>query len=276
MPELPEVETVKSGLANAIEGQVISNVECRVGKLRWPVPDNFVDRLRGRRLVQLSRRAKYILAHFDDETILLLHLGMSGRMTISDGRPAELEKHDHIIFTAANGKVVRFNDARRFGSVHLATTATINAHPLIAGLGPEPLGNHFSGPVLAAALKGRRTAIKPTLLNQRLVAGVGNIYASEALFRAGISPRRLANSVAGQRAERLAQAIRTVLEEAIAAGGSSLRDHVQPNGELGYFQHAFKVYDRTDLPCPTPTCGRPLQRLVQTGRATFFCSNCQR
>lgn len=276
MPELPEVETVKNGLANSIEGQVISNVECRVAKLRWPVPENFVDVLRGRRLRQLTRRAKYILAHFDDETVMLLHLGMSGRMTIFDGRPAVLQKHDHIIFTAANGKVVCFNDARRFGSVHLATSATINAHPLIAGLGPEPLGNQFNGPVLAGALKGRKTAIKPTLLNQRLVAGVGNIYASEALFRAGISPRRLSHSIAGQRAERLAKAIRQVLEDAIAAGGSSLRDHVQPSGELGYFQHAFKVYDRAGLPCPTPGCRKPLKRMVQTGRATFFCSNCQR
>jgi formamidopyrimidine-DNA glycosylase len=276
MPELPEVETVKSGLASAIEGQVLSDVECRVGKLRWPVPEGFADRLRGRRLLRLSRRAKYILGHFDDQTVLLLHLGMSGRMTITDHRPALLQKHDHIIFTSANGKVVCFNDARRFGSVHLATTDSINSHPLIAGLGPEPLGNAFSGPVLAAALKGRKTAIKPTLLNQKLLAGVGNIYASEALFRAGISPRRMANSVSGQRAERLAQAIRHVLEDAIAAGGSSLRDHVQPSGELGYFQHAFNVYDRAGEPCPNAGCGRPLQRLVQTGRATFFCSNCQR
>lgn len=276
MPELPEVETVKRGLATALEGRVLARVLCRTAKLRRPVPPDFAARLSGRRLLRLRRRAKYIIAEFDDGTAMLLHLGMSGRMTISAAAPAQFDKHDHLIFMAEGGPVVCFNDARRFGVVDLATTATIDAHPLLAGLGPEPLGNHFNGPVLAAGLRGRGTAIKPLLLDQRLVAGIGNIYASEALFRAGISPRRKGGSVTGGRADRLAVAIREVLEAAIRAGGASLRDHVQPNGELGYFQHAFQVYGRTGEACVNAGCGRPIQRLVQTGRTTFFCSNCQR
>ena len=232
------------------------------------MPPDFAARLSGRRLLHLRRRAKYIIAEFDDGTAMLLHLGMSGRMTISAAAPAQFDKHDHLIFMAEGGPVVCFNDARRFGVVDLATTATIDAHPLLAALGPEPLGNHFNGPVLAAGLRGRGTAIKPLLLDQRLVAGIGNIYASEALFRAGISPRRKGGSVTGGPRRSPGRGHSRGPRGGDCAGGASLRDHVQPNGELGYFQHAFQVYGRTGEACNTG-CGRPIQRLVQTGRTTF-------
>ncbi len=275
MPELPEVETVCRGLSDVLTGRRLARVEARRPDLRIPLPERFAARLTGRRVESIGRRAKYILVRLDGGEILLLHLGMSGRMTVSSKGMDPPGPHDHVILTTDDGAEIRFNDARRFGLATLIDEQALADHPLLAGLGPEPLGNAFSGPVLAAALRGRKCSIKAALLDQRVVAGIGNIYASEALFRAGLSPRRRAGTVVGRRAERLAQAIRGVLEEAISAGGSSLRDHVQPSGELGYFQHRWAVYDREGRPCPTCDCTLTatggIQRIVQQNRSTFFC-----
>lgn len=276
MPELPEVETVMRGLQPVMEGRTLLRVEQRRPDLRWPLPADFVARLEGKRVAYMSRRAKYILVHMEDGTVLIWHLGMSGRVTIDDSRPAELDKHDHIVFTTGDGWVIRFNDHRRFGAMDLVSESGLAAHRMIAALGPEPLSNAFNGPALAAALEGKRTPIKAALLDQKVVAGLGNIYVCEALFRARISPLRLAANVQGARAERLAAAIREVLEQAIRAGGSTLRDHAQPNGELGYFQHAFRVYDREGVPCPVDAAHGPIGRIVQAGRSTFYCPRCQR
>jgi formamidopyrimidine-DNA glycosylase len=293
MPELPEVETVRRGLAEVMEGRRVERVEVRRHDLRIPVPDDFALRLKGRTLEKLGRRAKYLVGEFDDGTVLLAHLGMSGRMIIEtpdDGAPASLEnrpgnfvhdpgkhaRHEHIVFHVGNGTVIRFSDPRRFGLMTLTDRDSFAGHKLIRHLGPEPTGEDFTGPVLAARLKGKHTPIKAALLDQRVVAGVGNIYACEALYAAGLSPRRQASTVQGRRADRLAAAVRDVLGEAIAAGGSSLRDHVAPTGELGYFQHSFKVYGRTGETCPGCDCGQSVQRIVQSGRSTFYCAKRQR
>lgn len=276
MPELPEVETVRRGLAPHLEGRRLVHVEARRPDLRWPLPVDFAQRLQGRTVVALRRRAKYLLAELEDGTVLIAHLGMSGRMLITHGQPPALEKHDHIVLATDRDVWIRFNDARRFGAMDLTTLDALDTHKLLAGLGPEPLSNAFSGPALAAALAGRRTPIKAALLDQHVVAGIGNIYACEALYRANLSPRRLAHTVQGGRAERLATAVKQVLAEAIEAGGSTLRDYRQADGELGYFQHAFKVYGREGEACRAPDCGRPLRRLVQSGRSTFYCATCQR
>jgi len=293
MPELPEVETVRRGLAEVMEGRRVERVEVRRHDLRIPVPDDFALRLKGRTLEKLGRRAKYLVGEFDDGTVLLAHLGMSGRMIIEtpdDGAPVSLEnrpgnfvhdpgkhaRHEHIVFHVGNGTVIRFSDPRRFGLMTLTDRDSFAGHKLIRHLGPEPTGEDFTGPVLAARLKGKHTPIKAALLDQRVVAGVGNIYACEALYAAGLSPRRQASTVQGRRADRLAAAVRDVLGEAIAAGGSSLRDHVAPTGELGYFQHSFKVYGRTGETCPGCDCGQSVQRIVQSGRSTFYCAKRQR
>jgi formamidopyrimidine-DNA glycosylase len=275
MPELPEVETVARGLAVRLEGRRIAKAETRRGDLRWPFPKGFAQRLTGRRVDKVRRRAKYIVAELDDGNALLAHLGMSGRMLLSKGRPAELEPHDHVILETDDGWCLRFNDARRFGMMDLVPLAKLEEHKLLRAVGPEPLGNAFSGPVLAAALKGKKTSIKAAILDQAVVAGVGNIYASEALFRARISPKRLAYTVQAERAEKLAAGIKSVLKDAIAAGGSSLRDYVQADGELGYFQHQWRVYDKEGQPCPEG-CGGTIRRIVQGGRSTFYCPKCQR
>ncbi|WP_430437644.1 bifunctional DNA-formamidopyrimidine glycosylase/DNA-(apurinic or apyrimidinic site) lyase [Oceanibaculum nanhaiense] len=276
MPELPEVETVRRGLAPHLEGRRLVHVEARRPDLRWPLPVDFAQRLQDRTVVALRRRAKYLLAELEDGTVLIAHLGMSGRMLITHGQPPALEKHDHIVLATDRDVWIRFNDARRFGAMDLTTLDALDTHKLLAGLGPEPLSNEFNGPALAAALAGRHTPIKAALLDQHVVAGIGNIYACEALYRSGLSPRRLAHTVQGGRAERLATAVKQVLAEAIEAGGSTLRDYRQADGELGYFQHAFKVYGREGEACRAPDCGRPLRRLVQSGRSTFYCATCQR
>lgn len=276
MPELPEVETVRRGLAPHLEGRRLVHVEARRPDLRWPLPADFVKRLQDRTVMALRRRAKYLLAELDDGTVLIAHLGMSGRMLITEGPPAALEKHDHIVLATDRDVWIRFNDARRFGAMDLTTRDALETHRLLAGLGPEPLSNAFNGPALATALHGRRTPIKAALLDQHVVAGIGNIYACEALYRANLSPKRLAHTVQAGRAERLAAAVKQVLAEAIEAGGSTLRDYRQADGELGYFQHAFRVYGREGEACATPDCGRPLRRLVQSGRSTFYCATCQR
>tara|TARA_Y100001954_G_scaffold36219_1_gene35147 strand:+ start:880 stop:1743 length:864 start_codon:yes stop_codon:yes gene_type:complete len=287
MPELPEVETVRRGLAQAMEGRRIEEIEVRRRDLRFPVPADFADRLRGQTLLSLSRRAKYLVGTFDDDTVLLAHLGMSGRMVIETAEDLNMpgrfehgtaahDAHEHIVFRVGNGTIIRFSDPRRFGMMLLTDKSAYPSHRLIRHLGPEPTGEDFTGPVLAARLKGKKTPIKSALLNQRVVAGIGNIYACEALFAAGISPRRSAATVQGGRAVRLADAVRAVLARAIDAGGSSLRDHVAPTGELGYFQHSFSVYGREGEPCPGCDCGKSVQRITQSGRSTFLCAKRQR
>ena len=279
MPELPEVETVRRGLERRVLGHRLARVETRRGDLRWPLPPGFAIALQGRRILSLRRRGKYILAdldagpHDDAGRVMLLHLGMSGRIVIG-GEETELPQHEHVVFTMDDGLRVRFRDHRRFGAMDLFTAAEEARHWLLAGLGPEPLEPGFTASVLHARLAGRRTPLKAALLDQKIVAGLGNIYVSEALFRAGLSPRRLARSVGPHRAERLVAAIRAVLEEAIAAGGSSLRDYVDASGELGYFQTRFRVYDRAGRPCPS--CAAPVRRIVQSARSTFYCPACQR
>lgn len=271
MPELPEVETITRALQRHLRGRVITAVTQRRGDLRWPLPAGLPERLHGRRLEDFTRRAKYIQALLDDGQTLLLHLGMSGRLVLG-GEP--LGVHEHLTFALDDGSVLRFVDPRRFGMLDLVAGRDLATHRWLAHLGIEPLGNGFSGTALARLFKGRIVPIKQALMDQRLVVGVGNIYASEALFRAGIRPTRPAGSVARPRLDGLADAIRAVLTEAIEAGGSSLRDYVQADGELGHFQENFRVYDRAGLPCPS--CGRPIKRLVQGGRATFCCGRCQR
>jgi formamidopyrimidine-DNA glycosylase len=283
MPELPEVETVRRGLLPVLEGQRIARAQVMRPDLRFPLPPRMAARLTGATVTALRRRSKYILADLSTGETLLIHLGMSGRILVAGGLLGQFhhalpapEKHDHVILDTEAGTRVTFNDARRFGAMDLMPTATAEAHPLLAGLGPEPLGNAFSEGYLAERLSGKLTPIKAALLDQRIVAGLGNIYVAEALFRARISPRRLAGNLGPARIARLVPVIREVLAEAIAAGGSSLRDYRQTDGELGYFQHAFRVYDRQGEPCPTPGCGATIQRIVQSGRSTCFCPRCQR
>jgi formamidopyrimidine-DNA glycosylase len=275
MPELPEVETVRRGLALRISGRRIVRAELRRPDLRRPFPPALGERLDGALIGALSRRGKYILIELDTDGLLLLHLGMSGRITTgSAALPAA--SHDHVVLTLDDGTVIRFNDPRRFGLIDYITRGEAARHPLLAGLGPEPLEPGFDGAYLGAALAGKLTPIKAALLDQRVVAGLGNIYVCEALFRAGLSPRRLAASIGRVRAERLAVAIRSVLTEAIAAGGSSLRDYVQADGALGYFQHHWAVYGREGEPCPSCNCSEGVRRIVQSGRSTFFCAKRQR
>jgi formamidopyrimidine-DNA glycosylase len=274
MPELPEVETVCRGLALRMEGRTLVEAMLRRPDLRFPLPLHLKERIEGRRIERVGRRAKYILVHFADGGVLICHLGMAGRMVI--GGPGEPQKHDHVVFTLDDGTVIRFNDARRFGMMDYTTEAELGRHPLLLHLGPEPLGNEFNGPALEGKLAGKRTPIKAALLDQTVVAGLGNIYVSESLYWAGISPRRLAATVVGARAERLAGAIRDVLTRAVAAGGSSLRDYVQASGELGYFQHQWAVYGREGEKCPNCDCGDGIRRLVQSGRSTFYCPKRQR
>ncbi len=283
MPELPEVETVRRGLSPVMQGQRIAQAEVNRPNLRWPFPPGMADRLTGATVLALRRRSKYILADLDTGETLLIHLGMSGRMLVSGAmlgvfhhdHPAP-QKHDHVILHMQGGARITFNDARRFGAMDLMPSDTADAHPLLAGLGPEPLGNGFSDTYLAQRLHGKLTPIKTALLDQRIVAGLGNIYVAEALYRAGISPRRLAGNLGPARIARLVPVIRDVLSQAIEAGGSSLRDYRQADGELGYFQHTFRVYDREGQPCTNPGCATPIVRIVQAGRSTCYCPRCQR
>jgi formamidopyrimidine-DNA glycosylase len=283
MPELPEVETVRRGLMPVLEGAVIARAEVNRPDLRWPLPERMADRLTGKRVTALRRRSKYILADLDSGETLLVHLGMSGRMLISGAQlgafyhdhPAP-QKHDHVVLHMDGGARVTFNDARRFGAMDLMATERAAEHMLLAGLGPEPFGNDFNEPYLAGRLKGRKTPIKAALLDQRIVAGLGNIYVAETLFRARISPLRLAGELSEAEAHGLVPVIREVLAEAIEAGGSSLRDFRQANGELGYFSKHFQVYDREGDACETPGCSGTITRTVQSGRSSFWCPSCQR
>ena len=275
MPELPEVETVCRGLVPVLEGRRLARVVAYRPDLRVPLPPDLGQRLTGRTVQAVERRSKYMLWRLDDDQVLIVHLGMSGSMRVYARKPPPLGTHDHVEFVTDRDAVIRFNDPRRFGLIVLSDRASLANHPLLAEIGPEPLDQNFDGPALATRLKGRNGPIKGALMNQKIVAGLGNIYVCESLFRAGISPKRRAASVQGKRAARLADAIHTVLEEAIAAGGSSLRDHRQPTGELGYFSHSFAVYDREGEACPGCTCSLVasggIRRIVQTGRSTFYC-----
>jgi formamidopyrimidine-DNA glycosylase len=283
MPELPEVETVRRGLAPAMEGARIERAQINRPDLRWPFPPDMGARLSNAKVERLRRRSKYILADLDAGETLLIHLGMSGRMLVS-GDPLGVfvrdhpaaEKHDHVVLDMDNGARITFNDPRRFGAMDLMSTETAELHPLLAKLGPEPLGNLFSEDYLIGALRNRNTPIKSALLDQRIVAGLGNIYVCETLFRAGISPKRKAGKISEARIATLVPIVREVLSEAIDAGGSSLRDFRQADGELGYFQHSFEVYGREGEACRTVGCDAPISRIVQGGRSTFFCRQCQR
>jgi formamidopyrimidine-DNA glycosylase len=293
LPELPEVETVRRGLAPVLIGATIDHVDQRRPDLRFPFPADFVQRLAGRRVAALDRRAKYLLAYLDNGTILVMHLGMSGsfRIEAGDGILAPgtfhhprsaLGAHDHVVFTLSNGARVLYNDPRRFGFMLLVGAGMLDTHPLFANLGIEPLGLDLDGAALARLFSGRTTPLKAALLDQTFIAGLGNIYVCEALHRAGLSPRRAAGTLARRdgsptaRALRLADVIKEVLLEAVAAGGSTLRDHRQTDGTLGYFQHNFRVYDRRDDPCPKLRCAGIVKRMVQGGRSTFYCPTCQR
>ena len=276
MPELPEVETVCRGLKPDLEGRVLTSVTPRRLDLRFPLPADFADRLVGRSVIGIQRRAKFILVRLDDASSLVIHLGMSGRLVVHNTAPPPAGPHDHVDFVTDAGATVRFNDVRRFGFMDLIKDDDLSRHPMFAKLGPEPLSCDFSAEILGASLAGRRTPIKSALLDQHVVAGLGNIYACEALFRANISPKRNAQTVPGKRAERLVDAIRAVLSEAIAAGGSSLRDYVQASGELGYFQHQFNAYDQEGKLCVKLGCDGSIRRISQGGRSTFYCPKHQR
>ena len=292
MPELPEVETVRRGLEPAMEGQRFAKVEVRRGDLRWPLPKDFAQRLNGKTVTGIGRRAKYLLADLSSGDVLLMHLGMSGSFHVFREKDRQLGRyhrqrekhiaHDHVVFHMSSGATVTFNDPRRFGSMKLVPRAKLDDEPLLKGLGPEPLGNAFDAAMLARACRGKKTSLKAALLDQRIVAGLGNIYVCEALYRARLSPKRMASTIAdrkgepNERAERLVEAIKAVLNEAIKSGGSSLRDHRRTDGDLGMFQHNFRVYGREGEPCQTPGCGGTVKRIVQNGRSTFYCPSCQK
>ena len=299
MPELPEVETVRRGLEPAMEGARFTKVEVHRGDLRWPLPKDFVQRLRGKTVTGLGRRAKYLLADLSSGDVLLMHLGMSGSFHVfRDAKPGDAtgdgtlgryhhergkhKAHDHVVFHMSSGAIVTFNDPRRFGSMKIVARGKLDAEPLLNRLGPEPLGNAFDAAMLARACAGKKTSLKAALLDQTIVAGLGNIYVCEALYRARLSPKRTAATIAtkagepNDRAERLVDGIKAVLNDAIKAGGSSLRDHKRTDGDLGLFQHHFSVYDREGERCPTPGCSGTVKRIVQNGRSTFYCPVCQK
>jgi formamidopyrimidine-DNA glycosylase len=293
MPELPEVETVRRGLAPVMEGAQFVDVIAHRGDLRWPLPKDFAARLKGHTVTGLGRRAKYLLADVSSGDVLVMHLGMSGsfRVERDEGgstpgayyhEHSKNTAHDHVVFRMSSGATIRFNDPRRFGSMKLVKRTELDDEPLLKALGPEPLGNAFDAAMLAEAFQGKNTSLKAALLDQRNVAGLGNIYVCEALNRSLLSPKRKASTIADRkgapndRARQLTDSIKAVLQDAIEAGGSSLRDHRQANGELGMFQHRFRVYDREGKPCPTRNCPGTIKRITQNGRSTFFCPVCQK
>jgi formamidopyrimidine-DNA glycosylase len=294
MPELPEVETVRRGLEPVMDGARFTKVEARRPDLRWPLPKDFAAQLEGKTVQGLGRRGKYLLLDLSSGDVLMMHLGMSGSFHVFrrggeekntaryHHERAKHVKHDHVIFHMSNGGIVTFNDPRRFGFMKLTPRDKLDAHPLMQAMGSEPLGNEFDAAMLARACAGKKTSLKAALMDQRVVAGLGNIYVSEALHRARLSPKRGASTIAdrkgnpNERAVALVDAIKAVLNDAIDAGGSSLRDHRRTDGDLGNFQHHFRVYDREGKPCPTRGCGGTVKRIVQNGRSTFFCASCQK
>ena len=292
MPELPEVETVRRGLEPAMAGARFAKVEVHRGDLRWPLAKDFVRRLEGKTVTGLGRRAKYLLTDLSSGDVLVMHLGMSGSFHVFDNAQrstpgsyyherSKHAAHDHVVFHMTSGAIVTFNDPRRFGSMKIVARNKLDAEPMLKNLGPEPLGNAFDAAMLAHACRGKKTSLKAALLDQRIVAGLGNIYVCEALHRARLSPRRMAATIAtrsgapNERAERLVEGIKAVLTDAIKDGGSSLRDHKLTDGGLGMFQHRFRVYDREGERCRTPGCAGIVKRIVQNGRSTFFCPSCQ-
>ncbi len=286
MPELPEVETVRRGLQPAMEGKRILRSQTRRKDLRFPFPANFNQRLEGARVKRLGRRAKYLVGELSTGEALIMHLGMTGRFTVAGPRKpgrqpgrfhhdaGEDDKHDHVVFEMQGGARVTFNDARRFGFMDLWALDDLDHYPGFEGMGPEPISNGFSAAYLEEAFAGKKTPVKAALLDQRVVAGLGNIYVCEALFRAGLNPKKLAGVIRRDRLEKLAVEIRNVIEEAIEAGGSTISDFATTSGELGYFQHRFQVYDREGDACMV--CEKPVKRLVQSGRSTFYCTTCQK
>jgi len=276
MPELPEVETVAKGLEQAILNDSFAKITLRRENLRYAFPEHFAEIMCGKRITHIGRRAKYLLIKLEDETVMIGHLGMSGSFRIDRSLGITPDKHDHVIFETVGGITLRYHDPRRFGFMLLSTEGELENHPHISKIGPEPLGNAFNGPILSHALKNRKGPIKTALLDQSVVAGIGNIYACEALFKSQISPTRVSNTIKGKQVDRLSNAVREVLEDAIASGGSTLRNYSNTDGELGYFQHKFKVYGKEGEPCPTPKCDGPIKRITQSGRSTFFCERCQR
>jgi formamidopyrimidine-DNA glycosylase len=293
MPELPEVETVRRGLEPILVGNKFARVEQRRKDLRFPLPKHFSERLEGRKVEALDRRAKYLLARLDDGEVLVMHLGMTGRFAIDHAngaaetpgrfphKQAQAPKHEHIVFHLSDGATIRYSDARRFGLMDLVREDRLANYALFKGLGVEPLSSSFTPEWLVAKLKGKKTSIKTALVDQRLIAGLGNIYACEALFRARISPKTLASALATktgkptQKTKALVEAVKAVLEDAIRAGGSSLRDYKRADGSLGEFQHRFKVYGCEGKPCARKSCGGTVRRIVQGGRSTFYCPTCQ-
>jgi formamidopyrimidine-DNA glycosylase len=293
MPELPEVETVRRGLQPVMEGARFDQVDVRRGDLRWPLPKDFARRLDGKTVEGIGRRAKYLLLDLSSGDVLLMHLGMSGSFHVfhqqrqkAPGRYyREREQHlahDHVAFRMSSGAIVTFNDPRRFGFMKIVPRNELDQEPLLRALGPEPLGNEFDAAMLARACRGKKTSLKAALSDQKVVAGLGNIYVCEAMHRAHLSPKRMASTIASKsgapnaRAERLVEGIKAVLKDAIEAGGSSLRDHKRTDGELGMFQHHFRVYDREGEACPTPGCRGTVKRIVQNARSTFYCPACQK
>ncbi|MEZ5985528.1 MAG: bifunctional DNA-formamidopyrimidine glycosylase/DNA-(apurinic or apyrimidinic site) lyase [Hyphomonas sp.] len=281
MPELPEVETVRRGLAPVMEGCTIVSLTQNRADLRFPFPERFAERVSGHKVVRLGRRAKFLTAELSSGEVLVMHLGMTGRFTVSGQRTGSYKydtgtdpAHDHVVIVLDSHDIVTYNDPRRFGFMELWPAEQFQAYPRLTAMGPEPLSNHFSAAYLDTALKGKKAPIKAALLDQSVIAGLGNIYVCEALWRARISPKRLSQSIPGQRAARLAPAINDVIAEAIEAGGSSISDFASASGELGYFQHRFAVYDREGEDCRA--CGTTIKRLVQSGRSTFYCPSCQR
>jgi len=293
MPELPEVETVRRGLQPAMEGSKILKAEARRKDLRFPFQKDFIKRLEGQTVTGLGRRAKYLMADLTSGDVLLMHLGMSGSFRVVEDEAAttpgqfhhprgEDRAHDHVVFHMSSGSAVIFNDPRRFGYMKIIARKALEDEPLLKGLGPEPLGNEFDAAMLAHSCAGKKTSLKAALLDQRVVAGLGNIYVCEALFRSHLSPKRQASTLADKKeqptdhAKRLVTSIHAVLNQAIKAGGSSLRDHRQTSGELGYFQHSFQVYDREGEKCQSAGCGGIVKRFTQNGRSTFWCPKCQK
>jgi formamidopyrimidine-DNA glycosylase len=274
MPELPEVETVRRGLQSVLEGQKLTSVVVRRSGLRIPFPKDFAKKLTGKTISHLTRRAKYLLMHIEGGDVVIIHLGMSGSMTILTKNTLKPRKHDHVDFCTSNHVIVRFNDPRRFGLMTLTTENGLEGHKYFKNIGPDPLVNSFNHIILAEALVGRRTSIKVALLDQKTIAGLGNIYVSEILFRSGISPLRLAHSISSVEVVVLTKCIREVLTEALEAGGSSLNDHVKPDGKLGYFQNNFKVYSKEGVTCNQCSRGQ-IKKIKQSGRSTFYCPICQ-
>lgn len=284
MPELPEVETVRKGLVRHLQGGTISSVDLRRKGLRFPFPKDMEDRMENRRIEKISRRAKYLLIHLDDESTWLVHLGMTGKFTLfrNESEYEETSKHDHVIIRMENGAIAVYNDPRRFGLMDLIDAGGEQNHRLLAGIGCEPLSEKFNAESFSKSIENKKSPIKTALLDQRIVAGLGNIYVCEILNRAGVSPRRMASSVASSvgrvdsRCERIVEQTKQVLGEAIAAGGSTISDFAAVDGDLGYFAHSFRVYGREGEPCLTHSCSGKIKRIVQGGRSTFFCSKCQR